>query len=78
MKVIVVINDADIIQNILDHLGLWEDFTAENTMENARERKVKEDPAEYEAGLWSNNYIKQEPFDACPELSRRDGWVQAS
>jgi hypothetical protein len=86
LKMIAVINDGAVIKKILEHtsaplsagLGLWEGYTAENTMKNARASLIKEDPAECEAGLWSNNYIKQEPFDACPELSRRDGWVQAS
>ena len=63
MKVIAVINDGAVIKKILDHLSLWEGYTAESTMENAQASPVKEDPEE-------NNYVEYEPFD--------DGWVQAS
>ena len=63
MKVIAVINDGAVIKKILDHLALWEGYTAENTIKNVRASPVMEDPAEI-------NYIEHEPFD--------DGWVQAS
>jgi hypothetical protein len=59
MKVISVITDGAVIRKILDHLGLWEGYTADTALQNARASPVKSDPAE-------NNNVTNEPFD--------DGW----
>jgi hypothetical protein len=69
MKVVAVINDGAVIKKILDYLSLWEGYTAEGTMANARASPVREDPAE-------NNYVEYEPFKPAPAKAG-DGWVQA-
>jgi hypothetical protein len=53
--VIAVINDGAVLKKILDHLGLWEGYTTDSTMADARVSPVREDPAE-------SNFIEHEPF----------------
>jgi len=75
MKVIAVINDGAVIKKILEHtsaplsagLGLWEGYTAENTMKNARASPIKEDPAECEPACGQTTTSSKSP--SMPALS---------